>query len=166
MELRPYSDRDLALTEEIECDPEMMRELGGPISKAEIPRIHRRRLESTSNGDWWFVILPSPSSAPAGTIGIWERDWNGARIHETGWMVLPSFQGQGIASRALEMMLARARSEPRFRRLHAFPSVSNAASNVICRKFGFAQLEEADLEYAGRPLRCRHWELRLAADEA
>ena len=29
MELLPYSDADLGLTEAIECDPEMMRELGG-----------------------------------------------------------------------------------------------------------------------------------------
>jgi RimJ/RimL family protein N-acetyltransferase len=161
MELLPYSDADLALTEAIECDPEMMRELGGPIARAEIPGIHRRRLDSGAEGDWWLKILPDPAGPPAGTIGIWEAEWRGSKIHEMGWMVLPEFQGRGIASAAMEMILSRIRSERRFRSVHAFPSVSNVASNALCRKFGFSKLEECDGGYAGRAFRCNHWELEL-----
>jgi RimJ/RimL family protein N-acetyltransferase len=161
MELLPYTEDDLALTEAIECDPDMMRELGGPIARSEIPRIHQRRLDTTAKGDWWLKIVPDPPGPPAGTIGIWETSWNGSTIHEMGWMVLPAFQGRGIASAATEIILARARADPRFRRLHAFPGVTNEPSNALCRRFGFTKLEECDGEYAGRPLRCNHWELRL-----
>lgn len=33
------------------------------------------------------------------------------------------------------------------RHLHAFPSVSNSASNAICRKLGFRFVAEVDFEY-------------------
>ena len=161
MELVPYSDADLGLTEAIECDQEMMAELGGPVARAEIPAIHRRRLDTTANGDWWLKIVPEPSGPPAGTIGIWSREWEGDEIHEVGWMVLPAFQGRGIASAALAMILSRARADPRFRSIHAFPAITNGPSNGLCRKFGFAQIGRCECEYAGRSLTCNHWELRL-----
>lgn len=161
MELMTYTDADVGLTEAMECDPETMRELGGPRSRADIPQIHRRRLAAIANGEWWFKIVPEPPGPAAGTIGIWPTTWQGSEIHEMGWMVLPAFQGRGLASAALETILTRARSDSRFSRLHAFPAISSAPSNALCCKFGFSQLEECDFEYAGRTLRCNHWELDL-----
>ena len=89
MELRPYEDGDLELTEALETDPGVMRQLGGPIERARLPEIHRRRRES----------------------------------------------------------------------MHAFPPVTNAPSNALCRKFGFTLLGQRDFVYAGRTLRCNHWVL-------
>lgn len=163
MELVTYTDADLPLTEEIECDPEMMRELGGPMDPAEIPSAHRRRLKAVEDGGWWLKIIPDPAGPPAGVIGIWELTWEGSKTHEVGWMVLPAFQGRGVAGHALEMLISRACSDPRFQRIHAFPGVSNGPSNALCRKFDFELLEEVDIEYAGRPPRCNHWELGLWA---
>jgi RimJ/RimL family protein N-acetyltransferase len=162
VELLDYTDADLPLTEALECDPVVMGELGGPIPKEEIPKVHRRRLDSTAKGDWWFKIVPDSSGTAAGAIGIWPTKWRGREIYEAGWMLLPEFQGKGLASEALELLLRRVRSDPRFDSVHAFPSVSNAPSNALCRKFGFTLLEECDGGYAGRTLRCNHWELVLA----
>ena len=134
MELVPYADEHLALTEALECDPEMMRELGGPVDPADIPAVHRERVESVATGEWWFVIVPEPSGSPAGTIGIWDSSFRDSPVHEIGWMVMPEFQGRGIASEALGMIVDRAREEPRFVRIHAFPGVSNAPSNALCRR--------------------------------
>jgi RimJ/RimL family protein N-acetyltransferase len=161
MELVTYTDADLALTAAVETDPVVMKELGGPRLPADIPEIHRRRLEGIANGDWWLKIVPEPQGPAAGTIGIWPATWQGREIHETGWTLLPAFQGQGLASAALELLLARARPDPRFSSLHAFPGISNGPSNGLCRKFGFTKLEACDIEYAGRVLRCNHWELGL-----
>ena len=161
MELVSYTDADMALTETIECDPKMMRELGGRNPRSEIPRIHRRRVEAVAKGEWWFKIVPEPDGPPAGTIGIWETDWKGAPIHETGWMVLPDYQGRGIAGKALDILLSRARADSRFRRIHAFPGVTNEPSNGLCRKFGFSLIEECDVVYEGRSLKVNHWALEL-----
>jgi RimJ/RimL family protein N-acetyltransferase len=156
MELLRYEDADLALTEALETDPDVMRELGGPTERARFPEIHRRRLADP----WYFKIVPEPPGPAAGTIGVWEKELDGATIHETGWMVLPAFQGRGIATAALRLLVERVRAEPRFDSLHAFPPVTNAPSNALCRKFGFSLLGEREFVYAGRTLHCNHWVLQ------
>jgi RimJ/RimL family protein N-acetyltransferase len=159
MELRAYTDADLALTTALETDPDVMRELGGPIDPERMPAIHRRRLTDP----WWFTIGAEPDAPPVGTIGIWETRHDGHTLHETGWMVLPAFQGRGVASGALRLLLERAAAEPAFPSVHAFPPVTNAPSNGLCRKFGFSLLGEVDFAYSGRTLHCNHWALETPA---
>jgi RimJ/RimL family protein N-acetyltransferase len=157
--LAAYTDADVALTEALETDPGVMRELGGPIARSELPETHRRRLDDP----WWFKIVAEPGGPGVGTIGIWEKEHGGETIHETGWMVLPEFQGRGIASAALTLLIERVRAEPEFPSMHAFPPVTNDPSNALCRKFGFSLLAEADFVYAGRTLRCNHWALETGS---
>ena len=153
VEFATYTDADLALTEALETDPEMMRELGGPTPRADLARVHRRRLDDP----WWFKVVVDGQAA--GTIGIWETEHDGAMLHETGWMILPAFQRRGIASAALETLLERARAEPQFHAIHAFPATTNVPSNALCRKFGFTLLDVAEFSYRGATLRCNHWAL-------
>lgn len=155
MELLAYTDGDLALTEALETDPLVMSELGGPIDRSCIPEIHRRRL-----GDpWWFKIALVPQGPAVGTIGIWEKVLNETTIHETGWLVLPAFQGRGGATAALGLLIDRVRAEPRFESMHAFPAVTNVPSNALCRRFHFELVGQRDFAYAGTDLRCNHWAL-------
>jgi RimJ/RimL family protein N-acetyltransferase len=161
MELLRYEDADFGLTEALETDPVVMRELGGPIDRARLTEIHGRRL----NDPWWFKIVPVAPGPPAGTIGIWEKELDGATIFETGWLVLPAFQRRGIATAALDLLIRRAQDEPRFESMHAFPPVSNSPSNALCRKFDFSLLEQRDFVYEGRTLRCNHWVLATPVPE-
>ncbi|MDX6638505.1 MAG: hypothetical protein QOJ01_2016 [Solirubrobacterales bacterium] len=158
MELVPYRDSDLRLTAALEGDPVVMKELGGPLSPEEIRAAHGRRMVAAASG-WWLTIVPEPAGEPVGTIGAWPITWEGEETHETGWMVLSAFHGQGIATEALRLLLERAR--PEFAELHAFPGRTNPASNALCRKFGFELLGECDGDYAGRPLHCNHWRVAL-----
>ncbi len=157
MELQAYTDADFALTEALETDPDVMRELGGPIPRERLPGIHRRRL----GAPWWFKIALEPDGPAVGTIGVWETREGGERLYETGWMVLPAYQGRGIASGALALLIERVAAEPAIPSIHAFPPVTNAPSNALCRKFGFTLLGDDDFVYAGRTLRCNHWALTL-----
>ena len=162
MELVPYADEDYALTVELETDPEVMRELGGALPLDAMPDVHRKRLATNRRGDWWLKIVPEPAGPAAGTIGIWPGTWRGENLHETGWMILPRFQGRGIARAALALLLEKAAGEPRFESVHAFPGVTNAASNALCRGAGFELVEgDTAVEYAGRTLRCNHWMIEL-----
>jgi RimJ/RimL family protein N-acetyltransferase len=144
----------------METDPVVMAELGGPVPREEIPAIHRRRLEGIQTYPWWFVIV-TDDEQPAGTMGIWEREHEGATVHETGWMLAREFHGRGLATAALAMLLDRARAEADFEQLHAWPGVTNAASNALCRKFGFELLGEEDGGYRDAQLRLNHWVLTL-----
>jgi RimJ/RimL family protein N-acetyltransferase len=147
----------------METDPVVMAELGGAVPDDEIPAVHRRRLATIADDPWYFVILATPDAVPVGTIGIWETEHDGATIHETGWMLLAAFHGRGLASAALAELLDRTRAEPRFEHLHAFPGVTNPASNALCRKFGFELLGEEEGGYRDVRLRVNHWVLALSA---
>jgi len=163
VDLVPYGAGDLWLTEALEMDPDVMRELGGPRPKEELAGVHEMRIAAKIDGeDWWFKVVPGPGDEPAGTIGIWPADHEGTEVYETGWMLLPAFQGRGIASEALGLLLDRARADGRFDAIHAFPGVSNGPSNGLCRKFGFELVEELQVEFRDRPLRVNHWVLALS----
>lgn len=98
-------------------------------------------------------------------VGYWEREWRGRRVWETGWSVLPEFQGRGVATSATAAVVERARAEGKHRFIHAFPSVDNGPSNAICGKVGFTLQEEVDFEYPpGNFMRCNNWRLDLFAD--
>ncbi len=158
MNLRPYADGDIWLTEELETDAAVMAELGGPQPAESIPKTHTRRLHHVEQGDWWLVIEPEPGVA-AGTIGVWPTTQDGVDMFEVGWMVLPRFQRRGIASAALAELIDRCRGEARIDAVHAFPGATNAASNALCRNAGFSWIGEREVLYGDRPLTVNHWEL-------
>ncbi len=144
--LQPWSAEDLPLLEKLLGDPGMMAHLGGPETPEQIARRHQRYLQLPET-DHMFKIVSSATSEPLGSIGYWEKTWRDKLIYETGWFILPAYQRRGIATKAGEAVLEHARQEHRHQFMHAFPSVSNAASNAICRKLGFSLVEECEFEY-------------------
>lgn len=159
--LRPYTDADRWLTEAIETDPAMMADLGGPLPAANIPAIHARRLEGmAADRLWYFTVELEPEGRAVGTICLWSDAVEGSRRSEAGWAILEAFQGRGLASEALRQMLVRAAGDGRWGDIHAFPGVTNGASNAVCRKAGFRNIGKEVVEYAGRALQCNHWILR------
>ncbi len=160
VDLRPWSAEDYPLLERVMGDPSMMEHLGGPETLEKIRVRHQRYL---ANGPaHMFVIILGSERLAAGTIGYWERQWQGQAVWETGWSVLPEFQGQGVATKATLALVEQARLDKKHRYLHAFPSVDNGASNAICRKAGFTFQGEANFEYpVGHVMRCNDWQLDL-----
>jgi RimJ/RimL family protein N-acetyltransferase len=158
VELRPATLDDEWLTVALETDPGVMAELGGEWTVEEARAAHRRRTgPGAKDGSWWLAILPGPGQPPIGTIGVWESEWAGEPISETGWMLLPEHQGKGYATAALAALLDRELAERRWGDIYAFPGASNGPSNALCRKFGFELLDEVTVDYAGRILRCNRW---------
>jgi RimJ/RimL family protein N-acetyltransferase len=165
VDLRPWSKHDLPLLQRLRGDPAMNVHLGGPEAPEKIRERQERYYQSSLTGiNPMFVILVGPDGVPAGSIGYWEKQWRDQIVWETGWSVLPEFQGQGVATRATLLIIERARAEGKRRFLHAFPGVNNAPSNAICRKAGFTLLGETDFEFPpGYFLRCNDWVLDLFA---
>jgi len=164
--IRLWSDGDLALLMRLMGDPVMTEHLGGPESAEKISQRHERYCQSSiSEKDPMFVIILEPEMIPAGSIGYWKKDWQGETVWETGWSVLPEFQGNGIATRAVALVVGHARKERKYRFIHAFPSVDNAPSNAVCLKAGFVFQGTGNFEYPpGNIMRCNDWRLDLFAD--
>jgi RimJ/RimL family protein N-acetyltransferase len=163
--LEPWGERDLPLLRRLMGEPAMTEHLGGPESEEKLVERQGRyeRLVDSDSGSM-FKILEA-SGEPAGSVGYWEKSWRDGTVYETGWSVLPEFQGRGIAAAATLLVIEEARAQRRHRYLHAFPSVENAPSNAICRKLGFELLEACDFEFPkGHWMRCNDWRLDLLGD--
>ena len=167
MRLVPITAADEDLAVRLECDPELMRHIGGPRLEADVRAAHRRRLalmaQSTAR---MYKIVSDDSDGELGTIGIWKIDWKGPQAYEMGWFVLPKHQGQGIATTAARCLLDQARADPEICFVYAFPAVANAASNAIARKIGMHKLGEFDNESFNGVLRCNDWQLDLSHSAA
>jgi RimJ/RimL family protein N-acetyltransferase len=166
MELRDLTVDDLALYEAMYLDPAMMEHLGGPRPREGLEDKLRCDAADVEAGRVWIlVIVPDPADAStiAGSVAVWEHEWEGRPVEEMGWMVLPAFQGRGIGSSAVRATVDRARATGRWRELNAFPPVDNGRSNAMCRRMGFRLEGPIDYTYSGRTLQCNHWVLDLRA---
>jgi RimJ/RimL family protein N-acetyltransferase len=109
-----------------------------------------------------YRIVDGASGEGIGWVGYWETTWHDQPVWETGWAVLPGFQGRGIASSATAQLLDKARAEQLHRYVHAFPMVVNPPSNAICRGLGFELLGEIDFPARrGGTVRCNDWRFDL-----
>ncbi|WP_405999237.1 GNAT family N-acetyltransferase [Streptomyces sp. NBC_00829] len=182
--IEPWSEDDFALLRAANA-PALMDHLGGPETEEQLVKRHQRYVDLSSDrtgkGRMYRIVLLTDGEGPdgrsadgsgvrggespaAGTVGFWEQTWNGEQVYETGWSVLPAFQGLGIATAATLAVVERARAEHRHRYLHAFPSVDNGPSNAVCRKAGFVLMGECDFEYPpGNVARSNDWRLDLRA---
>ncbi|MER5463684.1 GNAT family N-acetyltransferase [Streptomyces sp. NPDC002668] len=162
--IEPWSEDDFDLLRAANA-PELMDHLGGPETEEQLVKRHRRYVDLSADrtgGGRMFRIVLEGSGEAAGTVGFWEQTWDGGQVYETGWSVLPAFQGRGIATAGTVAVVAMARAEQKHRHLHAFPSVANGPSNAVCRKAGFELVGECDFEYPpGQILRSNDWRIDL-----
>jgi hypothetical protein len=97
--LEAWTAADLSLLRRANT-PEMMAHLGGPETEAKLLGRHQRYLQRSDPGAGQMFAVVLPDEQRAGIIGYWERPWRDEMVYETGWNVLPGFQGRGIASAA------------------------------------------------------------------
>ncbi|WP_406445824.1 GNAT family N-acetyltransferase [Streptomyces sp. NBC_01613] len=159
--LGPWAEGDFWLLRRTNS-PEMTEHLGGPESEEKLAGRHRRYLEP-ADGQMYRVVLAG-SGEIVGSIGFWARQWRGGTVWETGWGVLPEFQGRRLAAAAARAVVGAARDAGEHRYLHAFPGVDHPASNSVCRRAGFSLLGPVDFEYPkGHWMTSNDWRIDLRA---
>ncbi|MCP2310296.1 GNAT family N-acetyltransferase [Kitasatospora paracochleata] len=162
--LEPWTDDCLDLLRRINT-PQMRAHVGGPEDEERLLARHHRYLAMPGRGlGTMFAVLLDGERA--GSICFHVRDWQGRTVYETGWNVLPPYQGRGVAAAAGAALVEAVRADGRHRHLHAFPSVDNDPSNALCRRLGFTLRGPCDFEYpagSGRHLRSNDWRLDLSA---
>ena len=164
--IEAWGEGDLPLLHRLLGDPAMTEHLGGPETPEKIEERHERYLRGETGKVEMFKVVDEEGT-PVGSVGYWERDEDDEKVYETGWMVLPEFQGRGIATRATELVIERVRAEGDHQWLYAYPGVDNHPSNAICRKLGFELVEVEEFEYpkgSGNIMRCNDWRLDLFAE--
>ncbi|MEU0671298.1 GNAT family protein [Streptomyces sp. NPDC006172] len=165
--LVPWGEGDFWLLRRTNS-PEMTAHLGGPEPEEKLAQRHRRYVGLEAG--CMYRVVSVESGETVGSIGYWEREWRGGTVWETGWGVLPEFQGRGLAAsaaRALTGVVRALRPAGGHAALHAFPDVRHAASNAVCRKAGFTLLGQADFEYPkGNWITSNDWYVDLDAELA
>lgn len=158
--LQPWGPQHLHLLVEANT-PEMTQHLGGPESEQALLRRHERYLASGADGGARMFAIGADGEH-AGGIGFWPIEHDGEAAFETGWNVLPRWQGHGIAGEALRALIALAAQHAAGRgRLFAYPSAGNVASNALCRRAGFADVGAREFPFRGTVLHTRVWALDL-----
>jgi RimJ/RimL family protein N-acetyltransferase len=164
--LRDVEPGDVDAYVRMRCDPEMMAELGGPVPRDGIEAKLETDVRKTRADEYWVsMIVPDPDdpAVVAGSVVLWSHD-DPDRMSEIGWMVLPEFQGRGLAKRAVRALLERARDDGRWGLVHAFPGVSNVASNALCRSVGFTLVGQRDVTFSDRLIHSNHWRIDPVRD--
>jgi len=167
MLLRQVEPGDVEAYVRMRCDPEMMAELGGPVPREGIEDKVARDVASARSGRSWIEMIVPDEAQPevvAGVVVLWSHTDHGEPLSETGWMVLPEFQGRGLAKQAVRALLGRARDEDRWGIVHAFPGVTNGPSNGICRSLGFTLVGQREVDFVGRRLQTNHWQIDPQTD--
>ncbi|MFB5191377.1 GNAT family N-acetyltransferase [Alicyclobacillus fastidiosus] len=155
--IHPWAEEDIQLLKRMNT-AKMWASLGGPERDDGVIARHQRYLHD-SKVHFFAIKFGSDS---IGSVGYWERRWKEHEVYETGWKVIPEFQGRGIATRAMSELLNILRNNVQHAIVYAFPSTNNTASNEICRKLGFSLVGETDFEFPkGKWMKSNEWCLRL-----
>ncbi|MFJ4190452.1 GNAT family N-acetyltransferase [Kitasatospora sp. NPDC089509] len=159
MRLRNIEAGDVDAYVRMKCDEVMMAELGGPLPREKVEARLRKDLALAAADEAWIkVIVPDgDTDTAAGLVVLWQDEEDGVTVSEIGWMVLPEYQGRGLAKAATRRVLDDAAADGRWGEVHANPGVTNAPSNGVCRGLGFRLLGERDLDFDDRVLRTNHW---------
>jgi RimJ/RimL family protein N-acetyltransferase len=160
--IEPWGDGDLSLLERLNA-PKMTEHVGGPETHDKV----LQRQAGYEKPDSRQYVIVEPGGEHIGWVGYWELAWNGGEVWETGWAVVPAFQGRGAATAAMTQLLPIARAERLRRHMHAYPMTVNAPSNAICRKLGFELQGEADFPArGGGTIRVNDWRFDLFAEDS
>src|SRR4051794_41851087 len=94
--LEPWGPDDLPLVEQLMGDPAMTEFLGGPESPEKLADRQRRYAEA---GSGMFKIVDDETGESIGSVGFWEREWQGGTVYENGRGGVSAFPGRGGAPR-------------------------------------------------------------------
>lgn len=149
--LEPWNDDGLELLRLCNA-PGMTVHLGGPESEQKLLLRHQRYLayarserEGTDPGAWPYRVFVG--NEVAASLSYWRSEWAGENVFEAGWATLPAFQGRGVATAAVRLVVDLARERREARWVVAMPARQNAGSNGVCRSAGFTFFGECEVEY-------------------
>lgn len=92
--IEPWGMGDLAVLRRLN-EPDMTKHVGGPET---IDKVGERQRGYEKPGSRQYAIV-EPGGQHIGWVGYWERTWRDREVWETGWAVIPDFQGRAPRAR-------------------------------------------------------------------
>ncbi len=142
--MREWRDDDLAQYAAMAADPEVMRFLGGVVSRAEAWRamaLHAGHWQLRGYGLW---VVEGRDGSFLGRVGLWNPDgWPGL---EVGWTFARRAWGAGYATETARVAMEWAWSELRAPRLISLIAVDNSRSIGVADRLGMTPLRGDNLD--------------------
>lgn len=150
----------LAVLRQIYQDPAMMEHLGGPLPDEELTAMMERwRQHWQRHGFGSYVVRQKSTAEWVAQVKLLYLDFEGQPAIEIGWMVLPKFQRQRVATETMQALVRYARTAHPTLPIVAFPDEANVASNRICEKLGMVRGKTFSWEWLGRTLTSVLWRI-------
>jgi len=162
---RPWRDSDLAPFAAMSADPEVMRYLGGTMTRAASDaHVGQIRIHFKMHGFCKWAV-EAPGIAPfVGTVGLSHKHYDAffTPAVEVAWRLDRRFWGMGFATEAARAAMADGFARAGLTEIVAVTALENVASARAMERFGMARSGEFDhpLVAEGSPLR-RHVLYRL-----
>jgi RimJ/RimL family protein N-acetyltransferase len=168
LRLRGWRDSDRDAFAALNADPDVARDLGGPLDRGESDaKLHRYVAAFEHDGFCrWLVedlneqflgyagVMPSPSGHPLG------------RHFDIGWRLVRSAWGHGYATEAARATLADAFGRLGVREVLAYTASDNLRSQAVMARLGLQRDERLDFSElsGGQPWHGLVWVARPVAE--
>jgi RimJ/RimL family protein N-acetyltransferase len=147
--LRPFQDTDLDAWAALNSDPEVMRYIGGPLSRADAD------LDAAGINHQWeseqfgfLAIERAADGAFLGAGGLSREAWYPDTL-EVGWRLARTYWGHGYATEAAAHWLAYGFTELRLPKINSVTDTPNERSIAVMRRLGMTFDHTADLSLDG-----------------
>ncbi|WP_405612574.1 GNAT family N-acetyltransferase [Streptomyces sp. NBC_01511] len=163
LQLREWTEADVPALSALFDEPEMARwtplrtPFDEPAAREYVARAHERR----ATGRALQLAITTDGHTPMGEVLLFAAAEDGSEV-ELAYGIAAPYRRQGLAARAVRLMLTHAFRDPAARRAVLRIEPANAASEAVARGTGFQLTDEPPVvrESDGRSVRLRTWELR------
>jgi len=148
--LRGWHEEDLASFAAMNADPEVMRHLGGPMTRARsdlmIGRFLEKWIEEPAFG-WWAVEVEGWGFA--GFVGLNRPDFDQppAPCVEIGWRLARGVWGRGLATEAAAACLDQGFGTVGLEEIVSFTTHANDRSQAVMGRLGMTRDPDGDFEH-------------------
>jgi RimJ/RimL family protein N-acetyltransferase len=147
--LRTFRLDDLPAYAAINADPEVMRYIGGPMTKHDSDEIAEWAQQCYDDeGIGLLAIERREDGRFLGMTGVSHEDWYPDDI-QLGWRLAREHWGHGYATEAASAWLGHALGHLGYRRVLAVADVPNLRSRRVMERLGMSIDHEADLVIDG-----------------
>jgi ribosomal-protein-alanine N-acetyltransferase len=147
--LRQLSINDQQAIFALRSDPEINKYLDrqpGKTIEDVINFINKIRDNIKNNNSIYWVITLTKTATFVGTICLFNFSNENENSCEIGYELMTKFQGQGIMTEAIELVIDYVFQTLQFQNIVAFTHRNNRKSTKLLTKFNFIKSEERDKE--------------------
>lgn len=143
--IRPFSQGDASNFAALNADPEVMADLGGPLTRGQSDAKLARYLEAYRKTGMSRMAVVGQDGQFLGYCGIMVRELPALGQHlDLGWRLARHAWGKGHATRAARLVLAETFKNPDIGEVFAYTGPDNMRSQAVMRRLNMIRRPDLD----------------------